>query len=73
MQLLSKKVDSTLQNVHLLTEKLGSKDNSIGLLLNDDALYKNLNATSANASLTSERFARAPETLCTLLTLWKER
>ena len=44
------KVDSTLQNVHLLTEKLGSKDNSIGLLLNDDALYKNLNATSANAA-----------------------
>ena len=44
------KVDSTLQNVHLLTEKLGSKDNSIGLLLNYDALYKNLNATSANAA-----------------------
>lgn len=44
------KVDSTLQNVHMLTERLSSKDNSIGLLLNDDALYQNLNATSANAA-----------------------
>lgn len=44
------KVDSTLQNVHMLTAKLNSKDNSIGLLLNDDALYQNLNATSANAA-----------------------
>lgn len=44
------KVDSTLQSVHMLTTKLNSKDNSIGLLLNDDALYQNLNATSANAA-----------------------
>lgn len=34
----------------MLTTKLNSKDNSIGLLLNDDALYQNLNATSANAA-----------------------
>lgn len=44
------KIDSTLQNVRLLTDKLNRKDNSLGLLLNDEALYNNLNATTANAA-----------------------
>ncbi len=44
------KIDSTMANVKLLTEKLTSKDNSIGLLLNDPQLYNNLNTTSANAA-----------------------
>lgn len=44
------KIDSTLQNVHLLTEKLNRKDNSLGLLMNDPELYNNLNATTANAA-----------------------
>lgn len=44
------KVDSTLSNVQLLTSKLTRKDNSLGMLLNDDGFYKNLNATSANAA-----------------------
>ena len=44
------KIDSTLQNVRLLTDKLNRKDNSLGLLLNDPELYNNLNATSANAA-----------------------
>ncbi len=44
------KIDSTLQNVRLLTDKLNRKDNSLGLLLNDKALYNNLNATTANAA-----------------------
>lgn len=44
------KVDSTLHNVHLLTEKLNRTDNSMGLLLNDSSLYNNLNATSSNAA-----------------------
>lgn len=44
------KVDSTLQNVQLLTEKLNRKDNSLGLLMNDTAFYHNLNATAANAA-----------------------
>ena len=44
------KVDSTLANVRLLTEKLNRKDNTLGLLMNDSSLYKNLNATSANAA-----------------------
>lgn len=44
------KVDSTLANVRSITEKLTSKDNTIGLLLNDPGLYNNLNATTANAA-----------------------
>lgn len=44
------KVDSTLANVRSITEKLTSKDNTIGLLLNDPRLYNNLNATTANAA-----------------------
>lgn len=45
-----RKVDSTLYNIQLITEKLNSKDNSVGLFLNDPSLYNNLNATSANAA-----------------------
>lgn len=44
------KVDATLANVKNVTEKLNSKDNTIGLLLNDPSLYNNLNATTENAS-----------------------
>lgn len=43
-------IDSTLTNVKILTNKLNSKDNSLGLLLNDEAFYKNLNATTENAA-----------------------
>ncbi len=43
-------IDSTLTNVKILTNKLNSKDNSLGLLLNDADLYKNLNATTENAA-----------------------
>ncbi len=45
------KIDSTMANVRLATEKLGRKDNTLGLLLNDSSLYNNLKATGANASL----------------------
>lgn len=44
------KVDSTLANVKMITDKLGRKDNTVGLLLNDTSLYNNLNATTANAA-----------------------
>lgn len=44
------KIDETLANVYVLTDKLNKKDNTIGLLLNDTELYNNLNATSANAA-----------------------
>lgn len=43
------KVDSTLANVQNLTSKLSSKDNTIGLLLNDPTLYNNLSNTSKSA------------------------
>ena len=45
-----KKIDETLANVKILTEKLNSKDNTIGLLFNDPTLYNNLNATTENAA-----------------------
>ncbi len=44
------KVDSTLANVKMITDKLRSKDNTVGLLFNDPSLYNNLNATTANAA-----------------------
>lgn len=44
------KIDSTLYNVHQLTEKMTRKDNSIGLLLNDTSLYYKLTLTSSNAA-----------------------
>lgn len=43
-------IDSTLANVKMITDQLGRKDNTIGLLLNDPSLYNNLNATTANAA-----------------------
>ena len=44
------KVDATLANVKRLTDQLNSRDNTIGLLLNDPQLYNNLSATTANAA-----------------------
>jgi len=43
--------NSTLDNLQLTTAKLNSKDNSLGLLMNDTLLYNNLNRTVENASL----------------------
>lgn len=44
------KIDQTLANVKALTDKLNSKDNTLGLLFNDPGLYNNLNATTENAA-----------------------
>lgn len=55
------KVDSTLANVRTLTEKLTSKDNTVGLLLNDPTLYNNLNATTANAASLLEDLQAHPK------------
>ena len=44
------RIDSTLYNVQLLTNKQNSKDNTIGLLFNDPTLYNNLSTTTANAA-----------------------
>ena len=55
------KIDSTLQNVQLLTSKLNSKDNTVGLLLNDPTLYNNLSATTANAASLLEDLQAHPK------------
>ena len=56
-----KQIDETLANVKLLTEKLNSKDNTLGLLFNDSSLYNNLNATSENAASLLEDLKAHPK------------
>ena len=55
------KVDATLANVKMITEKLNSKDNTIELLFNDPALYNNLNATTENAASLLEDLKAHPK------------
>ncbi|MDE6634442.1 MAG: MCE family protein, partial [Bacteroidaceae bacterium] len=43
-------VNTTLDNVQQATLKLNTTDNSLGLLLNDTALYGNLNTTVNSAT-----------------------
>ena len=44
------RVNQTVNNVEAATKKLNAKDNSLGLLLNDTALYGNLNTTVNSAT-----------------------
>jgi len=44
------RADSTFQNLEQLTTQLKSKDNSLGLLLNDRSMYDHLDTTIVNAS-----------------------
>jgi phospholipid/cholesterol/gamma-HCH transport system substrate-binding protein len=44
------KVDQAIGNIDKMSQQLNSKDNSMGLLLNDKALYENLDSTAKNAS-----------------------
>lgn len=55
------KIDSTLYNVKLVTDKLNRKDNSAGLLLNDPDFYNNLSSTTANASSLLEDLKAHPK------------
>lgn len=55
------KIDSTLHNVQMLTTKLNSKDNTVGLLFNDPTLYNNLSATTANAASLLEDLQAHPK------------
>ncbi|MDR0745088.1 MAG: MlaD family protein [Mediterranea sp.] len=55
------KIDSTLYNVKLITEKLNRKDNSVGLLLNDPDFYNKLNATANNAASLLEDIQAHPK------------
>ena len=54
-------IEQTLANVKIVTEKLNSKDNTVGLLLNDPQLYNNLNATTANAASLLEDLNEHPK------------
>lgn len=55
------KVDETLANVTKITDQLGKKDNTIGLLLNDPTLYNNLSTTTANAASLLEDLKNHPK------------
>ncbi|GBU08506.1 mammalian cell entry protein [Bacteroidales bacterium] len=44
------KLNASLENVQNMSEKFGSSDNNVGLLLNDRLLYDNLTATTENAA-----------------------
>lgn len=54
------RIDSTIANVKLITEKINTKNSTIGLLLNDPQLYNNLNATTANAATLLEDLKERP-------------
>ena len=45
-----KSIEATIGNLQMLSDKFNSKDNTIGLLLNDKALYNNLDSTVVNAN-----------------------
>ena len=45
-----RQVDKTLQNIEQMTMQFNSKDNSLGLLLNDRSFYNRLDSTFLNAS-----------------------
>lgn len=55
------RIDSTLYNVQRLTNKLNSKDNTVGLLFNDPTLYNNLSTTTANAASLLEDLKAHPK------------
>ena len=56
-----KEIEQTLANVKMVTEKLNSKDNTVGLLLNDPQFYNNLNATTANSASLLEDLKEHPK------------
>ena len=55
------KVDATMANLKNVTDKLSDKDNTIGLLLNDSALYRNLITTGANSAALLEDLKSHPK------------
>lgn len=54
------KLDATIGNFEILSSKLTSKDNSLGLLLNDTKTYEELNNAVGNASLLMEDVRKNP-------------
>ncbi|MFV0546886.1 MAG: MlaD family protein [Bacteroides sp.] len=55
------KIDSTINNVKIITDKLQRKDNTVGLLLNSPDLYNNLNTTATHASALLEDLKSNPK------------
>lgn len=53
-------INATLEGVKQFTDKLQSKDNSVGLLLNDPTLYNNLTQTAGNAASLLEDLEKHP-------------
>ena len=43
-------IEATINNLQMLSDKFNSKDNTIGLLLNDKSLYNDLDSTVVNAN-----------------------
>ncbi len=58
---LSNNVNSTMGELQSFTHKLNNPSSSLGLLLNDNLLYNNLNSTFSNASLLLEDFRLHPK------------
>ena len=56
-----RRVDATLANISTVTDKLNSRDNNLGLLLNDTTLYHNLNRTTSGAATLLEDLKAHPK------------
>ena len=54
-------IDQTLASVKEMTDKMNSKNSTVGLLLNDPQLYNNLNETAANAASLLENIKEYPK------------
>ena len=55
------RVNTTMDNLQATTEKLNRKDGSLGMLLNDTALYGNLNSTVNSATNLLEDLKQNPQ------------
>ena len=66
------KVDATLNNVKMITDKLNQKDNTVGLLLNDPSLYNNLTPPLPTQQVIG-RLEIASETIRPFLPIRQER
>lgn len=55
------RINATLANVEQMTQKMNSKEGSIGLLLNDTELYSNMNLTMANAASLMDDLKQHPK------------
>lgn len=48
---LTARIDNTVANLQIFSDKLNSNDGTLSLLMNDKALYQNLSSATANANL----------------------